>query len=105
MTEPGVVDGGLGATGLALDAAVVSSLRARLPAIAAHAVAAITAEVPGYAGALTGQMGATIAEAVQTALGAFLRLAEQARESDPSTPLQGALEGAYALGRGEARSG
>ena len=94
-----------GAAGLALDPQVVSALRARLPAVAERTVAAVTADVPGYAGALTGEMGATIEKAVQMALGAFLRLAEQARESDPSTPLQPALEGAYALGRGEARSG
>jgi hypothetical protein len=94
-----------GASGLALDPQVVSALRARLPTVAGRTVAAVTAEVPGYAGALTGQMGANIEQAVQTALGAFLRLAEQAKESDPSTPLQPAMEGAYALGRGEARSG
>jgi hypothetical protein len=94
-----------GAAGLALDPHVVAALRARLPAAAEKTVAAVTAEVPGYAGALTGQMGANIENAVQTALGAFLRLAEQAKESDPSTPLGPALDGAYELGRGEARSG
>lgn len=94
-----------GAAGLALDPAVVAVLRARLPVVAERCVAAITAEVPGYARAWTGSMGATIGEAVQTALGAFLRLAEQARSSDPSTPLEPALQGAYELGRGEARSG
>ena len=39
------------------------------------------------------------------ALGGFLKLASRSRESDPSTPLGPTLEGAYALGRGEARSG
>jgi hypothetical protein len=95
----------LGTAGLALDPEVVALLRTHLPSVASRTVAAVTAEVPGYAGALTGQMGANIELAVQTALGAFLRLAEQSRDSDPSTPLQPALEGAYALGRGEARSG
>ena len=95
-----------GATGgLALDGEVVAALRDRLPVVAERTVAAVTAGVPGYAGALTGQMGATIEEAVRTALGAFLRLAEQTRDADPGTPLEAALEGAYALGRGEARSG
>jgi hypothetical protein len=94
-----------GASGLALDPQVVVALRARLPAVAERTVAAVTAEVPGYAGALTGQMGSNIEQAVQTALGTFLRLAEHAKDSDPSTPLQPAMEGAYALGRGEARSG
>jgi hypothetical protein len=94
-----------GAAGLALDPEVVAALRARLPGVAERTVAAVTDQVPGYAGALTGEMGANIRQAVEMALGAFLRLAEQARESDPSTPLQPALDGAYALGRGEARSG
>ena len=50
-------------------------------------------------------MGANIEAAVQLALGGFLKLASRSRESDPSTPLGPTLEGAYALGRGEARSG
>ncbi len=94
-----------GAGGLALDPEVIALLRLHLPAVAQRTVAAVTAEVPEYAGALTGEMGTTIELAVQTALGAFLKLAEQSKDSDPSTPLQPALAGAYALGRGEARSG
>ena len=97
-------DASTGASGLALDPHVVSALRARLPAVAERTVAAVTAEVPGYA-TLTGQMGATIEEAVRMALAAFLRLAEQPKGADPGTPLQAAMDGAYALGRGEARSG
>ena len=93
------------ATGLELDPAVVAALRDRLPLVADRAVAALAAEVPGYAGALTEQTRGTIELAVQTALGAFLELAEQSRDADPGTPLHSALEGAYALGRGEARSG
>jgi hypothetical protein len=104
MTEAGVGSGALG-SGLALDPGVAATLRERLPTVAERTVAALTAEVPGYAGALTDTMRENIEMAVQMALGAFLRLAEQARDSDPSTPLQPALEGAYALGRGEARSG
>ncbi len=92
-------------TGLALDPAVVATLREGLPDVALEALRRITEEVPEYAGAFAGSMGETIRLAVQTALGAFLRLAEQSRDADASTPLQGALEGAYALGRGEARSG
>ena len=104
MTEPGGVPGALG-QGLALDPRVAATLRERLPTVAERTVAALTAEVPGYAGALTDTMRENIEMAVQMALGAFLRLAEQSKDSDPSTPLQPALEGAYALGRGEARSG
>ncbi len=91
--------------GLALAPEVVAALGSHLPRVAERTVEAITAEVPGYVGALTGELRDNIELAVQTALGAFLRLAEQAHDADPSTPLQPAIEGAYALGRGEARSG
>ena len=49
-------------------------------------------------------MGDNIEAAVQMALAGFL-LASGSRDSDPSTPHGPTLEGAYALGRGEARSG
>lgn len=78
------------------------SLRHALPEVAGHAVAAIVAEVPAYAGALTGEMGAKIALAVRAALGGFLNLASR---QAGSAPLAASMEGAYALGRGEARSG
>jgi hypothetical protein len=94
-----------GAAALDLDNRVVDMLREQLPSVAEHTVVAVTAEVPGYARALTGQMRDNIENAVQMALGTFLRLVERSSESDPSTPLEPALEGAYALGRGEARSG
>ncbi len=90
--------------GIALDPDIVAALERSLPMIAEEAVRAITDEVPDYAGALSGDMGRTIQYAVQTALGAFLRLAAQTSD-DPATPLRPALDGAYALGRGEARSG
>jgi hypothetical protein len=85
-----------------LQAGVAESLRHAFPEVAGHAVAAIVAEVPAYAGALTGEMGTKIEMAVRAALGGFLNLAS--RRAGPS-PLAGSLEGAYALGRGEARSG
>jgi PucR-like helix-turn-helix protein len=50
-------------------------------------------------------MGDNIEAAVQMALAGFLKLASGSRDSDPSTPHGPTLEGAYALGRGEARSG
>lgn len=93
------------AAGLALDPRVVEALRAQLPSVAEQTVATLTEEVAEYAGALSGEMGATIEGAVRMALGGFLRLAAQSRDADPSSPLGPALEGAYALGRGEARSG
>jgi hypothetical protein len=80
-------------------------LRDQLPGVAERTVEAVTAEVPSYANALTGPMGGNIRNAVQLALGGFLSLAARRRSADPGTPLTPALEGAYALGRGEARSG
>lgn len=94
-----------GAAGLELDAEVTDALRDLLPLMAKETVAAIIVEVPSYAGALAGQMGENIQDAVEMALGGFLRLAEQTTGSDPGTPLGPALDAAYALGRGEARGG
>ena len=95
-----------GAAALHVDEPVLRALRDRLPEVATHTVGAVTAEVPDYAGgALSGAMGANIEAAVQMALAGFLKLAGGTRGADPSTPLGPTLEGAYALGRGEARSG
>ena len=94
-----------GAAALRIDDAVLRVLRDRLPDVATRTVEAVTREVPGYTGALSGSMGANIEAAVQMALAGFLKLAGGSRGSDPSTPLGPTLEGAYALGRGEARSG
>ena len=94
-----------GAADLQLDADIGAVLRDRLPAVAAQTVAAVTEEVPSYAGAFSGTMGDNIEAAVQMALAGFLKLASGSRDSDPSTPHGPTLEGAYALGRGEARSG
>ena len=89
-------------TGLALTPDVMEILRARLPTVAERTVAALTAEVPEYADAFGGEMGAAIEGAVQMALAGFLRLASQSGDRSPIRP---ARDGAYALGRGEARSG
>ena len=83
----------------------VAEIRTQLPQVADDVVAAIIAEVPSYEGALTGSMGETIRNAVQIALGGFLSLASGLRGTDPGTPTAPAVEGAYQLGRGEARSG
>ena len=50
-------------------------------------------------------MGQTIGNAVQIALGGFLSLASGKAGTDSRTPTAPAVEGAYQLGRGEARSG
>ena len=92
-------------TGLALAPEVVAALEAVLPRMAEHTVAAVIAEVPAYADAFSGRMGQNVENAVRAALGAFLRLATRAGDSDPAPPLSAALDGAYDLGRGEARGG
>ncbi len=82
---------------------VVAALTEQLPAVAESTIATIVVEVPSYADAFSGDMGRTIDRAVQLALGGFLSLATGG--ADPSRPIGPALDGAYALGRGEARSG
>jgi PucR-like helix-turn-helix protein len=91
--------------GLDLDDEVVEALEAVLPRMAEHTVAAVTAEVPSYADAFSGRMGQNIENAVQLALGAFLRLTTRSRGADPAPRLSPAIDGAYNLGRGEARDG
>jgi hypothetical protein len=92
-------------SGLALDPEVVASLEAVLPRMAERTVAAVIAEVPAYADPFSGQLGPNIERAVQNALGAFLRLAIRAENTDSAPSLSPALDGAYELGRGEARNG
>ncbi|MDX6357668.1 MAG: hypothetical protein QOH37_722 [Nocardioidaceae bacterium] len=96
-------DGGV--TRPTLDPRLIDLLRRRLPEVATHTINAVTDEVPSYVGAFGGPMGDNIENAVQMALAGFLRLAARGRTTDAGTPLSPALEGAYALGRGEARSG
>jgi len=86
-----------------LDHDLVELLRGTLPDVAQHTIAAVREEVPAYGENLGDQLAATIEQAVQMALGGFLRVA--ARTTDPGTPLTPTVEGAYALGRGEARAG
>ncbi|MCW1958518.1 MAG: helix-turn-helix domain-containing protein, partial [Mycobacterium sp.] len=68
-------------------------------------VAAIVAEVPAYTDPFRGRMGQNIENAVQASLRAFLRLAARGGDSDSDPSLSAALNGAYELGRGEARDG
>jgi PucR C-terminal helix-turn-helix domain len=92
-------------SGLDLDDEMVEALEGVLPRMAEHTVAAVTAEVPSYADAFSGRMGQNIENAVQLALGAFLRLTTRSEGADPGPRLSPALDGAYDLGRGEARNG
>src|SRR6478609_5215908 len=89
----------------ALPPAAADAMRADLPDVAEATIAAIVVEVPDYADAFSGDMGRTIETAVQLALGGFLELATTTGGADAGTPIGPALEGAYALGRGEARGG
>ena len=91
--------------GVLLAPEVIADMRAHLPDVADRTVAAIIDEVPSYQGALSGSMGEIIRNAVQLALGGFLSLAGGRRGADPGTPTAPAMEGAYQLGRGEARNG
>src|SRR3954447_26899406 len=84
---------------------VVAPLRERLPHVATQTIDAIMTEVPAYAEAFAGDLGAKIDRAVQAALGTFLGLVSRAYAPEPQSPLAPAIEAAYALGRGEARSG
>ncbi|WP_448616817.1 PucR family transcriptional regulator [Modestobacter sp. URMC 112] len=86
-------------------AEVAAAIRAGLPTIAERTVAAIVVEVPSYTDAFGGEMGRAIENAVQLALGGFLELATSGGDADAGTPIDPALDGAYALGRGEARGG
>lgn len=76
-----------------------------LPSVAEHTVAAVVAEVPSYADAFSGRMGRTIEAAVEQALAGFLRLTAEGADPDSSPGTKPALDGAYALGQGEARQG
>ncbi len=90
---------------LRLTEATIVELRKVLPDVAERTVSAITADVPSYSDALTGSMGETIRTAVQLALGGFVSLAGRSRAGVSQTPTAPAVDGAYQLGRGEARSG
>jgi hypothetical protein len=90
---------------LGLSSRTIEELREALPEVAERTVAAITDDVPSYADALSGPMGETIRTAVQLALGGFISLAAQSRGVGAQTPTAPAVDGAYQLGRGEARSG
>jgi hypothetical protein len=83
----------------------VTELQRILPDVAEGTVSAIIDDVPSYSDALTGAMGETIRVAVETALGGFVQLAARSRDGRSQQPTAVAVDGAYQLGRGEARSG
>ncbi len=93
------------AVSLDLSPEVVQAMRERVHEIAERTVEAIIIEVPSYSQALTGPMGGTIANAVRLAFGGLLNLLALPQQADTGVVLRPVLDGAYALGRGEARSG
>jgi hypothetical protein len=90
---------------LRLPAAVVSVMRRDITGVAEQVVAAVINEVPSYSDPFRGRMGRNIEVAVKTALEGFLDLAARREGIDAGDQIEGVLEAAYALGRGEARSG
>ena len=90
---------------LDLSSAVVSAMRTDLPRVSQQVVDAVRAEVPSYADPFKGEMGRNIENAVMLALGGFLGIASGDAEDGPSASFEQVAEAAYALGRGEARSG
>ena len=89
---------------LDLSAPVVEAMRTDLPRVAEQVVRAVQAEVPSYADPFRGRMGRNIENAVQLALGGFLGIASGESDDGPAS-FQQVYDAAYALGRGEARSG
>lgn len=86
-----------------LSGPVLLALQGRLHDVAQQTIDAVVQEVPGYRGTLDDAAQAILARAVEGALSGFLALA--AADQDPSAPLAPALQGAFALGQGEARRG
>ncbi|QYJ02947.1 helix-turn-helix domain-containing protein [Nocardioides panacisoli] len=84
---------------------VAAGIRAELPHAADEVVNAIIEEVPSYEDAFSGPMGRTIRNAVEVALDGFLALLGENRGADAPISRAAAVDGAYQLGRGEARSG
>ncbi len=88
-----------------LDPIVLAALREDLGTVSEQVVAVVVAEVPSYRDAFAGPMGRTIRDAVALALDGFLELGARGAGSDAGRPLGPVVEGAYRLGRGEARAG
>jgi hypothetical protein len=88
-----------------LDPIVLAALREELGTVSDQVVTVVVAEVPSYRDAFAGPMGRTIRDAVALALDGFLELGARGSVSDAGTPLGPVVEGAYRLGRGEARAG
>jgi hypothetical protein len=103
MAEKRVADTRLSPAELGLSGEAAEAMRAELPRVAQQVVDAVRAEVPSYADPFKGEMGRTIENAVALALGGFIGIASG--QAEGSASFSQVSEAAYALGRGEARSG
>ncbi len=90
---------------LRLPAEIVSEMRSAMAGVSEQVVSAVISEVPSYRDPFQGKMGRTIETAVKVALDGFLDLAARQEGIDAGDRIEAVLEAAYALGRGEARSG
>jgi hypothetical protein len=90
---------------LRLPAAVVAVMRRDITGVAEQVIAAVINEVPSYSDPFRGAMGRNIEVAVTVALEGFLDLAARREGIDAGDQIESVLDAAYALGRGEARSG
>lgn len=90
---------------LRLPAPIAREMRRDMAGVAEQVIAAVISEVPSYRDPFQGRMGRNIEEAVKVALDGFLDLASRQEGIDAGDQIEGVLQAAYALGRGEARSG
>lgn len=82
---------------------VVAAMRAELGTAAQRVIDTIIREVPSYSEPFRGRMGRNISSAVTMALGGFLDMVST--DAAGTRSIEPVFEAAYALGRGEARSG
>lgn len=90
---------------LRLPTPVAEVIRAQIAQVAELVIAAVISEVPSYRDPFRGEMGRNIEIAVKVALDGFLDLASRDEGIDSGEQIEAVLDAAYALGRGEARSG
>ena len=90
---------------LRLPADVAGQMRRDMEGVAEQVIAAVISSVPSYRDPFRGQMGRNIEIAVKVALDGFLDLASRREGIDAGEQIEAVMEAAYALGRGEARSG
>ena len=90
---------------LRLPADIAGQMRQDMAGVAEQVIAAVISQVPSYRDPFRGQMGRNIETAVKVALDGFLDLASRREGIDAGEQIETVMEAAYALGRGEARSG